>query len=108
MLDTLLNESFVRTALNHLAWITPLAGAFVYFALAARKNGARGRMRAAAIAAPVLLAGPVLWLLWRLYESVMDHYGFSSVRGLLTVLVLFIFLGGIAGWALGRLFRASS
>lgn len=47
------------------------------------------------------LAGPLVWLLWYLYEAIMNATGFASVRGLLIVLTLFLALGLLLGWLLG-------
>ena len=39
------------------------------------------------------LAGPLIWLLWLVYNRVMNHYGLDSVKGLLINLALFVVVG---------------
>ncbi|HUU54660.1 MAG TPA: hypothetical protein VMY87_07055 [Armatimonadota bacterium] len=47
------------------------------------------------------LAGPAIWLLWRLYNGIVGVYGLDSVRGLLVNLVLFVGIGLVLGLGIG-------
>jgi hypothetical protein len=60
-------------------------------------NLTRSRPRAAFTAA----LGPILYLMWRVYNGIVDSFGLDSVNGLLLSLVLFL----AAGSALGLLYR---
>jgi hypothetical protein len=39
------------------------------------------------------LAGPAIWVMWRVYDGIVGHYGLDSVRGLLVNLVVFAAIG---------------
>jgi hypothetical protein len=43
------------------------------------------------------LAGPLLWLLWLVYNRITDHYGLDSVKGLLVNLAVFLGVGIVLG-----------
>lgn len=51
------------------------------------------------------LAGPGIWLLWRLYNSIVGAYGLDSVRGLFINLALFLSIGLVIGLMVGVLWR---
>jgi hypothetical protein len=51
------------------------------------------------------LVGPVIWLLWRMYNGIIGVFGLDSVKGLLINLALFIVIGVVIGLALGAVRR---
>jgi hypothetical protein len=55
--------------------------------------------RPGALAAGIFvgLLGPVNWLLWRVYNTIEDHYGLDSVNAMLLNLALFAALGLAVG-----------
>ena len=69
--------------------------------------GAIRRRLAADLAVGLLcgLAGPAIWVLWRMYSGISGHYGLDSVRGLLINLALFLAIGLVIGLALGVIWR---
>ncbi len=152
MIDLLLNETFVRAALNWFAIATPVLALLLYFLGVGRRqralttgehespasapsasadksptdaDQANGTVRSPISLEESLLArapkgppsparvfllvfgllGPFVWLLWHVYEGIMDHFGFASVKGLLIVLALFAASGLAAGWLIGRSLR---
>ena len=118
MLDLLLKETFIRTLFGWLALLTPLAALLVYGIVRlvrkkhaggnktesdAKREGKSNARHCRWIGLWVFgLAGPLVWLLWQVYEAIMNATGFASVRGLLIVLTLFLTLGLLLGWLLGR------
>lgn len=119
MLDLLLNETFMRRAIAALALATPLLALLLALLLRAMRRatpptvkedsakpvhaGACLHERGTQVLLLLALAGPSVWLLWKLYETIMNAAGFASVRGLLICLLCFALLGAAAGWALSRL-----
>jgi hypothetical protein len=62
-----------------------------------------GKRRTTALTLLLLgFTGPVLLALWFLYSGVMAAYGFDSVKALLINAALFLVLGTLTGWAVGR------
>jgi hypothetical protein len=128
MLDLLLNESFVRSAMGWLAMATPAVAALLIF-FGVGKRHATIEERDEALAADEViggaersafplsrvqialflfgLAGPAIWMLWHAYEAIMNAFGFSSVAGLLLTLALFAVVGIGAGWAAARLWACA-
>lgn len=114
MIDLLLNETFVRSAFPWFAAATPVLAILLCVLGFGRKRrkgpsgestdgGTEERVRRSrAYVVAIGLLGPVVWLLWVVYESIMDKYGFASVKGLLIVLGVFVLVGLLAGWLLGR------
>jgi hypothetical protein len=113
MLDLLLKETFVRSLFGWLALLTPAASLVACGAAkimrgkapkgAEAEERARNCPRSRRTGWWVFgLTGPLLWLLWQVYEAIMNATGFASVRGLLIVLTLFLVLGLVLGWFLGR------
>ncbi len=85
-------------AIAILAMALPAAGIVVGAAIgAARRALARGLLLGVLCG----LAGPAVWLLWRMYNGIVGIYGLDSVRGLLISLVLFVGIGVIVGLAIG-------
>ncbi len=124
MLDLLLNESFVRSALGWLAMATPAIAALLIFSGVGKRHAQTGEgdqvpasdENTGEIERSVFplsrvqiglflfgLVGPAVWMLWRAYEAIMNAFGFASVAGLLLALALFAVVGIGAGWAAGRL-----
>jgi hypothetical protein len=68
---------------------------------AARKQTGRGL----AIGLLCGLAGPAIWLLWRMYNGIIGIYGLDSVRGLLMNLALFVAVGLLIGLGMGLIWR---
>jgi len=55
--------------------------------------------------AAVALLGPVVWLLWRVYNAVENAFGLDSVRALTVNLIVFVIAGFAIGAAGARLRR---
>jgi len=125
MIDLLLNESFIRSAFPWAAAATPVLALLMYAAGLGRskvssdselsdETGKKATREEAPSKEPLRnsgtrvflvslgLLGPVIWVLWVLYESIMNSFGFASVKGLLVVLSLFVVLGLAAGYAARR------
>lgn len=53
----------------------------------------------------VALLGPVVWLLWRVYNAVENAFGLDSVKALVVNLMVFVIAGFAIGAAGARLRR---
>lgn len=85
-----------------LSYALPLAG----IVLGALIGALRKRLRRGAVVGLTCgLSGPAIWLLWRMYNGIVGHYGLDSVRGLLVNLALFVAIGLVIGGAVGLLWR---
>ncbi|MCJ7822946.1 MAG: hypothetical protein MUQ26_07735 [Armatimonadetes bacterium] len=92
-------------AIRMVAVALPVAGA----AAGAIAGAVRGRAaRGLAVGLLCGLAGPAIWLLWRMYNGVVGGYGLDSVRGLLVNLGLFVAIGLVIGVAVGLVWRRLS
>ena len=89
-------------AIRMVAVALPVAGA----AVGAIVGAVRGRAaRGVAIGLLCGLAGPAVWLLWRMYNGIVGSYGLDSVKGLLVNLALFACIGLAVGAVIGFLWR---
>ncbi len=89
-------------AIRLAAVALPAAGA----AAGAIAGAVRGRVgRGLAIGLLCGLAGPAVWLLWRMYNGIVGSYGLDSVKGLLVNLALFACIGLAIGALLGFVWR---
>jgi hypothetical protein len=89
-------------AIRMAAVALPAAGA----AVGAITGALRGRVgRGLAIGLVCGLAGPAVWLLWRMYNGIVGSYGLDSVEGLLVNLALFACIGLAVGAVIGFLWR---
>jgi hypothetical protein len=103
-MDELVNLAVVERVFLSLALLLPFAG----LAAGAAWGAARSQARVGAIQGFIAgLLGPLIWVLWKLYNAIEDHYGLDSVKGLLINLALFICVGLIAGLLGRRVFRYS-
>lgn len=94
-------EGVIRLA----ALALPVAGLLLGAAIGA----ARGRTgRGLALGLLCGLAGPAVWLLWRMYNGIMGIYGLDSVRGLAINLALFVAIGLAVGVVIGLVWRRAS
>ena len=101
MLDFILNESNVNLVLAIAAAVLPLV-CFVLYVM----------LRGALVARPMVkiwlaaigIFGPLVWVLWQVYNTIENAYGLDSVRALVLNLVLFIVVGIGVGLIL-RLWR---
>ncbi|UCC67560.1 MAG: hypothetical protein JSV79_10605 [Armatimonadota bacterium] len=91
-------EGAVRLAAVALPPLGLAAGAVV---------GALRRRIARGLVAGLLcgLAGPAIWLLWRIYNGITGVCGLDSVRGLLINLALFVVVGLLIGFGIGLVWR---
>lgn len=92
MVDLLLNESVVRTAMVSLALITPVAGVGVFLLT-----------RRLPLSVMLGASGPVLLLAWFVYNAIADHFGLDSLRGLGVNFALFTVVGVVVGLVCRRL-----
>lgn len=69
--------------------------------------GALRRRLAQGLGAGLLFgaAGPAVWVLWRMYNGIVGHFGLDSVAGLLINLALFAAIGVACGLAVGAAWR---
>ena len=89
-------------AIRLAAVALPAAGA----AAGAIAGAVRGRVgRGVAVGLLCGLAGPALWLLWRMYNGIVGSYGLDSVKGMLVNLALFACIGLAVGALLGFVWR---
>jgi hypothetical protein len=92
-------------AIRMAAVALPAAGA----AVGAIAGAVRGRAaRGLATGLVCGLAGPAVWLLWRMYNGIVGGYGLDSVKGLLVNLALFVTIGLAVGVVIGFLRRTRS
>ncbi len=49
------------------------------------------------------LSGPFIFLMWKLYSGLVNHYGLDSVKGLLVELLIFVLIGVALGFILAHL-----
>jgi len=84
--ETMERTGIVDRVLFWVAVFLPLFTAGLAFILRDEKIVMRNRHRWVLMA----LAGPALLILWHVYNSVVDHYGLDSVKGLLINVVIFI------------------
>jgi hypothetical protein len=101
VLDLILNESNINRLIAAAAIILPL-GCIAFYIILRRRLAAQpaGKVWVAAIG----IFGPLVWVLWHVYNAIENAYGLDSVRGLVINLVLFIAVGVIFGLML-RLWR---
>jgi len=100
MLEFLLSPKLVSL----LGWIlffgTPLGAAVAWAVWRVR----RGDLTGNALFWIIGLSGPLLSVLWRVFNSIEDYFGLDSLIALLLNLVLFAAIGvslsGIAKWTL--------
>jgi hypothetical protein len=89
-------------AIAVLAIALPAAGLIAGGVIGASR---RALARGALLGVLCGLAGPAIWLLWRMYNGVVGVYGLDSVRGLLVNLALFVAIGVVLGLGIGLLRR---
>ena len=51
------------------------------------------------------LSGVLLWVMWRAFNAITNHYGLDSVKGLLINLAVFVVVGGAVGAGIGLVLR---
>ena len=51
------------------------------------------------------LGGPLLWVLWRVFNAITNHYGLDSVKGLFINLAIFVVVGSAIGIVVGLVLR---
>src|SRR3989442_1085768 len=102
-MEEMINLAVVERALAALAVLLPLAGLAAGLAWGAT----RGRGRSGALQGLIVgLSGPLVWLLWRAYNAIENHYGLDSVKALLLNLALFAAVGIVIGTSI-QVFRCS-
>jgi drug/metabolite transporter (DMT)-like permease len=80
----------------------PIAGLII----GAVAGAARKRLASSALLGLICgLVGPVIWVMWQVYNGIMGRYGLDSVKGLLINLGLFLVVGLAAGLAVGGVWR---
>ncbi len=87
-----------------LAIAMPVAGIAAGFGLRAWGRSARESVVGGAALG---IAGPLNWVLWRIYNIITDHNGLDSVRNLIVNLVLFAAVGAVIGWIFARIYSGS-
>jgi hypothetical protein len=84
-----------------LAWLLPVLG----IVIGAVVGAVRKRLAPSLIVGLLIgLIGPAVWALWHVYNGIMGRYGLDSVKALLINLALFIVIGLVIGFVLGRYF----
>src|SRR5262245_50332952 len=104
-MEELVNLAVVERVLLSLALLLPPVG----LAAGTAWGAARGQPRVGAVRGLIAgLLGPLVWVLWKIYNAIEDHYGLDSVKALLINLALFILIGLIAGFLWSRRFGEGS
>lgn len=75
-------------------------GSLVWAAWASRKKNSDARL-VWTLGVSMAALGPLLFILWTVYNAIENHYGLDSVKALLINLVLFL----VVGLAVGLVFR---
>lgn len=95
---------FVDRVLLWLAILGPFAVATLLFLFRNRPLFANNRHHWSL----VFLAGPLLLVMWKVYNAVVDHYGLDSVFGLFVNALIFLFVGillSVLNVVLGRVLQ---
>jgi hypothetical protein len=88
----------VERVLLALAVGLPIAGLLVGLGWGAvRRRALIGALEGLGVG----LLGPGVWVLWRVYNAIEDHYGLDSVKALLINLTLFLCVGAVVGVIVG-------
>jgi hypothetical protein len=94
----LIDLAVVERILLALAIGLPVAGLLVGLGWGAvRRRAAMGALQGFGAG----LLGPGVWVLWRVYNAIEDHYGLDSVKALLINLALFLCVGVVVGVVVG-------
>jgi chromate transport protein ChrA len=101
VLDLILNESNINRLIATAAIILPL-GCIAFYIILRRRLA--GQPTAKVWIAGIGIFGPLVWVLWHVYNAIENAYGLDSVRGLVINLLLFIVVGIVFGLIL-RLWR---
>ncbi len=97
ILDYILVEERLDFFFLHLAWIFPLLCIFAGMMIILVKQL---HFKALVSAFFIGLVGPLISLLWLIYNLITDYFGIDSVKGLLVNLAFFICTGLIIGMIL--------
>ena len=82
----------------------PIAGLII----GAVAGAARKRLASSALLGLICgLVGPVIWVMWQVYNGIMGRYGLDSVKGLLINLAMFVVVGSAIGVVVGMVMRRS-
>jgi hypothetical protein len=97
-LQEIVTVAQAERVINMLAMALPVAGLLL--------GAVVGAIRKRLVSALLLglfcgLAGPLIWLLWRMYNGIIGIFGLDSVKGLLLNLGLFVVIGLVIGLAVG-------
>jgi hypothetical protein len=103
--EELIHLATVERVIVGLAIGLPVAGLLLGLGWGARSGQARTGAVQGLMGG---LLGPLIWLLWRVYNGIEDHYGLDSVRALLLNLALFAAVGITGGILWARLRRQAS
>lgn len=101
-MDEIVTVEQANRAVAILALALPAAGLIAGAVIGASR---RALARGALLGVLFGLVGPAIWLLWRMYNSVVGVYGLDSVRGLLVNLALFVAIGVVLGLGIGLVRR---
>lgn len=102
-----MREIVTQEQVERLFLILAVAGPAAGLALGAL-TAYLGRVKGAGLAPQALrgacwgLLGTVNWLLWKLYNALTSVFGLDTVVNLLVNLIVFVALGGAAGWMISR------
>ena len=105
-LHELFDLSIIGRVFTAAAILGPIVGVLIGCLI-----GARNKKLKRCIIVGLLwgLAGPLNWLLWRIYNAITDRNGLDTVKNLVINLALFVFVGVVIGVVAARLhLRASA
>jgi hypothetical protein len=102
----LVTRAAVDRDLGLLALLLPVLGSLVGGVLA--WVGAAPVSRGARRGLVGGLAGPLIWLLWRITGAIQDRLGLDSVAALFVNFAIFIGVGLVIGFVVGRALGAKS
>ena len=89
-----------------LAVVLPVAGAIIGALVGVRSGSVRRPLLLGVLAG---LTGPIVWILWRVFNAITNHNGLDTVRNLFINLALFAAVGALIGFGVRLLlFRSSA
>jgi hypothetical protein len=101
MLDFILNESNVNMVITRAAIVLPL-GCIAFYVILRRRLATQPEVKVWLAVIGVL--GPLILVLWHVYNLIENAYGLDSVRALVLNFILFVAVG-VAFGLLVRVWR---
>ena len=100
-MNELISEEQAVRVITFVAWVTLPLGLAAGWLYGLRHKA--DRKLYLAYGGLIGLSGPFIYLMWRLYNTLVNHYGLASVKGLLIELLVFVLIGLALGFILAQL-----